>query len=77
MADKTWLCERDDEDAIAPFRATMLLDNHVVASARGVDEMTAFAHLADLLASHRIADGGVLGFQRFMCDWTALTRRSG
>lgn len=76
MAVKTWVCERDEQDATAPFSATLLIDDEPVAQARGASEMTAFAQLADVLAGKGLTDGRVLGFQALMRDWGDLTRHA-
>jgi len=76
MPVKTWLCERDERDAVVPFCATLLVDDRPVASGRGGDEMTAFARLADVLAAHGMGDGPVLGLPSLMREWSHSHRRS-
>jgi hypothetical protein len=72
-ASRAWVCERDDRDPAAPFQATLLIGDEPVASARGVDEVTAFARLAEAVA----ADGRVLGMVRLMRRWRESGRDPG
>ena len=60
---RTWACERDDNDAAAPFFATLMIGEQLIASGHGVDEVTAYAALVDDLDRQGIADGSVLGME--------------
>jgi hypothetical protein len=64
-ASRTWVCERDDRDPAAPSHASLLIGDEPVASARGVDEVSAFARLAEDVG----ADGRVLGMVGLMRRW--------
>jgi hypothetical protein len=67
---RTWVCERDGRDAARPFHAQLLIGDVQVASARGVDEVTAFARLAEAVA----ADGRVLGLVGLLRRWRGSER---
>ena len=63
---RTWTCERDDEDPAAPFIAMLKINDEVIASGRGADEVAAYAALVNALDQNGIADGHVLGMQDLM-----------
>jgi len=67
------VCQRDDLDAPSPYCAKLLIDDEPVASARGVNEVTAFARLAEMVDTQDIAGagGGVLGMIALMRRWSA------
>ena len=76
VASRSWVCERDNQDAASPFCAKLLIKDDQVASARGIDEMTAFANLIETLHARGIAEGRALGFEALMRAWSEYKRRS-
>jgi hypothetical protein len=52
------------------------MEDDQIASARGIDEMTAFANLIEMVHARGIAPGRALGFEALMRVWSEYKRRS-
>ena len=63
---RSWSCNRDDKDPVAPFCAMLTVGENVIAAGRGADEVSAYAALVAALDRQGIQDSGVLGMQALM-----------
>jgi hypothetical protein len=63
---RSWICERVGEDSILRYEATLLIGEEPIASARGVDERSAFTALLEMLLNRGSSDGFVLGMAGIM-----------
>jgi hypothetical protein len=70
------VCERDDQDVASPYCAKLLINDTLVASGRGVDEITAFFRLADTVHAQGLSDGSVLFMTTLTRDWSEYKRRT-
>jgi hypothetical protein len=63
---RSWICERVGDDPMLPYEATLLIGEEPVASARGLDERSAFTALLEMLLSRGSSDGFVVGLAGIM-----------
>lgn len=78
IASRTWSYERDDRDRAEPYRATLLMNDQPVASARGADELSAAVRLLDVMREQGIpVQGRVLAFSALLRLRDEFKRRTG